>query len=141
MGEQRRYKGVGGICRRVRGYMGEQRRYKGVGSICRRVRGYMGEQKRYKKVEGICRSWVRGHMGEQGRYNRLEGICRRVQGTYTLYSLVSSLYSVISPYPSNHIYPLTPLYRFCTPICSRTLIHIPSTLLYRLCFPYIPVPF
>ena len=30
MGVQRRYKGVEGRCRRVRGYMGEQRLYKGV---------------------------------------------------------------------------------------------------------------
>ena len=41
MGEQRRYKGVEGICRRVRGYMGVQRRYKEVEGIGRRVRGYM----------------------------------------------------------------------------------------------------
>ena len=45
MGEQRRYKGVEGICRRVRGYMGEQRRYKGVEGICRRVRGAIWENK------------------------------------------------------------------------------------------------
>ena len=41
MGEQRRYKGVEGIFRRVRGYMGVQRRYKEVEGIDRRVRGYM----------------------------------------------------------------------------------------------------
>ena len=35
--------------------MGVQRGYKGVGAICRRVRGYMGVQRRYKRVEGICR--------------------------------------------------------------------------------------
>ena len=39
MGVQRQYKGVEGICRRVRGYVGVQRRYKGVEEICRRVRG------------------------------------------------------------------------------------------------------
>ena len=37
MGEQRRYKGIEGICRRAQGYMGEQRRYKGVEGICTRV--------------------------------------------------------------------------------------------------------
>ena len=31
MGVQRLYKGVEGICRRVRRYMGVQRRYKGLG--------------------------------------------------------------------------------------------------------------
>ena len=36
MGVQRRYKGLEGICKRVRGYMGVQRRYKGVEGICRR---------------------------------------------------------------------------------------------------------
>ena len=40
MGAQRRYKGVEGICRRVRGYMGVQRRYKGVEGICRNVEKY-----------------------------------------------------------------------------------------------------
>ena len=33
--------------------MREQRRYKGVEGICRRVRGYVGVQSRYKGVEGI----------------------------------------------------------------------------------------
>ena len=37
MGEQRRYTKVGGIFKRVRGYMGEQRRYTGVGGIFKRV--------------------------------------------------------------------------------------------------------
>ena len=46
MGVQRRYKEVGGICRRVRGYMVH---------VARRVRGYMGEHRRYKRGEGICR--------------------------------------------------------------------------------------
>ena len=55
MGEQRRYKGVEGRCRRVRRYMGVERRYKRVEGICRRVRGYMGVERRYKRVEGICR--------------------------------------------------------------------------------------
>ena len=42
MGVQRRYKGVGGICRRLRGYMVVRRRYKEVGvHVARRVRGYM----------------------------------------------------------------------------------------------------
>ena len=36
MGLQRRFKGVEGICRRVRGYMGVERRYRGVEDICRR---------------------------------------------------------------------------------------------------------
>ena len=36
MGLQRRYKGVEGRCRRVRGYIRVQRRYKGVQGICRR---------------------------------------------------------------------------------------------------------
>ena len=39
MGVQRRYKGVDGIFKKVRGYMGIQRRYKGVEGICRRVPG------------------------------------------------------------------------------------------------------
>ena len=37
--------------------MGVQRRYKGVKGTCRRVRGYMGIQRRYKGVEGICRGY------------------------------------------------------------------------------------
>ena len=45
MGVQRRYKGVEGMCRRVRGYMGVQRRYKGVEGICRRLRVFMGTEK------------------------------------------------------------------------------------------------
>ena len=57
MGVQRQYKGVEGICRRVRGYVGVQRRYKGVEGICRRVRRYIGVQRRYKGVEGICRRY------------------------------------------------------------------------------------
>ena len=61
MGVQRRYTGVEGICRRVRGYMGVQRRYKGVEGICRRVRGYVGVQRRYKGervyVEGYGDMW------------------------------------------------------------------------------------
>ena len=63
--------------------------------------------------------------------------------TYTLYSLVSSVYSHISPYPSTYtpsypshrlcylIYPLallhipfTPLYNNCTPVCPRLILHI-----------------
>ena len=30
-----------------------QRRYKGVEGICRRVRGYLGVQRRYKGAEGM----------------------------------------------------------------------------------------
>ena len=37
--------------------MGVQRRYKGIEGICRRVRGYMGVQRRYKGVEGRCRKY------------------------------------------------------------------------------------
>ena len=37
---------------KVRGHMGEQRRYKGVEGRCRRVRGYMGVQRRYKGLGG-----------------------------------------------------------------------------------------
>ena len=36
MGEQRRYTGVEGIFKRLRGYMGVQRRYKGVEGIFKR---------------------------------------------------------------------------------------------------------
>ena len=52
MGVERRYKGVEGTCRRVRGYMGVQRLYKRVEGRCRRVQGYVGVQRRYKGVEG-----------------------------------------------------------------------------------------
>ena len=37
--------------------MGRKRRYNGVEGICRRVRGYMGVQRRHKGVEGICRGY------------------------------------------------------------------------------------
>ena len=53
MGVERRYRGVEGICRRVRECMGLQRRYREVEGRCRRVREYMGVQRRYKGEEGI----------------------------------------------------------------------------------------
>ena len=56
-----------------------------------------------------------------------------VPSTSTLYSLVSSSYSHISPYLL-HL-PSTPLYRLCTPIYPRTLLHISFTPLYRLYCP------
>ena len=59
---------------------------------------------------------------------------------YPLYSIVSSLDSHINyPRALLHI-PSTPLYRLCTPIHSRTLLHlnIPSTPLYRLSTPIYP---
>ena len=45
MGVQRRYKGVGGICRRARGYMGVERRYKGEEGIYVEVYGGIWENK------------------------------------------------------------------------------------------------
>ena len=81
MGEQRRYKGVEGICRRVRGYMGVQRRHKGVEGICRGVRGYMGVQRRYKGVEGICRRHGDNLCGSLKTIQwSTEGILRTVRG-------------------------------------------------------------
>ena len=59
-----------------------------------------------------------------------------VPSTYTLYSLVSSLYSHISPYPSRY-----PLYSLASSLYSHIspyLLHIPSTPLYRLCTPIYP---
>ena len=44
--------------------MGEQRRYKAVEGICRRVRGYMGELIRYKGVEGVFRRAYVGGYGD-----------------------------------------------------------------------------
>ena len=56
--------------------------------------------------------------------------------TYTLYSPVTSLYSHISP--TLYIYPLLPWIVFVLPIYPRTLLHLPSTPLYRLCTPIYP---
>ena len=52
MGVQRRYKGVEGICKRVREYMGVQRRYKGVEGISERVRGIYGSTKTIQGSRG-----------------------------------------------------------------------------------------
>ena len=57
MGEQRRYKRVEGICRRVREYMGVQRRYKGAEGTCRRY----GDIWEYKDDTREQRGYVEGH--------------------------------------------------------------------------------
>ena len=57
--------------------------------------------------------------------------------TYTLYFFVSSLYSHISPYASTYT-----LYSLVTSLYSiypRTLLHILSSPLYRLCAPIYPL--